>query len=65
MAPLLFTTLLGTYRAWVPLALYIAITAVLTVTGLWLGRDPATAAEEEPDRGPADHAAPATACAKR
>ncbi|MCP9209845.1 MFS transporter [Streptomyces sp. NEAU-Y11] len=67
VAPLLFTTLLGTYRAWVPLALYIAITAVLTVTGLWLGRDPATAAEEEPDRGPAGRAVPATttASAKR
>ncbi|WP_431773378.1 MFS transporter [Streptomyces cucumeris] len=63
VAPLLFTTLLGTYHAWVPLALYIAITAVLTVTGLWLGRDPATAAEEEPDRGPAGRAAPATTTA--
>ncbi|MEU1800450.1 MFS transporter [Streptomyces sp. NPDC019937] len=49
VAPLLFTTLLGTYRAWLPLALYIALTAVATVAGLWLGRDAAPAEDEEPD----------------
>ncbi|MGR3933274.1 MFS transporter [Streptomyces sp. BRA346] len=49
VAPLLFTTLLGTYHAWQPLALYIALTAVVTVAGLWLGRDAAPAEDEEPD----------------
>lgn len=48
IAPLLFTALLGTYHAWVPLAIYIAITAVVTVIGLWLGRDPDSAEDEEP-----------------
>ncbi|MEU8823688.1 MFS transporter [Streptomyces sp. NPDC048636] len=57
VAPLLFTTLLGTYHAWVPLAVYIALTAALTVTGLWLGRDPVPAKEEGPDRHPVGHTA--------
>ncbi|QKV95366.1 MHS family MFS transporter [Streptomyces sp. NA02950] len=57
VAPLLFTTLLGTYHAWVPLAVYIAITAALTVTGLGLGRDPAPARDEEPDLYPVGDAA--------
>ncbi|MFI0778894.1 MFS transporter [Streptomyces sp. NPDC021212] len=55
VAPLLFTTLLGTYRAWLPLALYIAVTAVATVAGLWLGRDAAPAEDEEPDGVAAQH----------
>ncbi|MFI9615753.1 MFS transporter [Streptomyces sp. NPDC052023] len=39
VAPLLFTALLDTYRSWVPLALYIAAAAAVTITGLLLGRD--------------------------
>lgn len=48
IAPLLFTTLLGTHHVWTPLAIYIALTAALTVTGLFLGRDAAPAHSEEP-----------------
>lgn len=49
VAPLLFTALLGAYDSWVPLALYIAVTAVVTVVGLALGRD-ADQAEDEDTR---------------
>ncbi|MFG2580477.1 MFS transporter [Streptomyces malaysiensis] len=60
IAPLLFTALLGTYHAWVPLAIYIAITAVVTVIGLWLGRDPGSAEDEEPLPLPVGRAASST-----
>ncbi|GAA2253756.1 MFS transporter [Streptomyces ruber] len=49
VAPLLFTALLSAYDSWVPLALYIAVTAVVTVAGLALGRD-ADQAEDEDTR---------------
>ncbi|MET9557406.1 MFS transporter [Streptomyces sp. NPDC006645] len=39
VAPLVFTALLDAYDSWVPLALYVAATAAVTVTGLALGRD--------------------------
>ncbi|MCI3221320.1 MFS transporter [Streptomyces sp. NP-1717] len=39
VAPLVFTALLDAYDSWVPLALYVAGTAVVTITGLLLGRD--------------------------
>ncbi|WP_328538952.1 MFS transporter [Streptomyces sp. NBC_00344] len=39
VAPLIFTALLGTFHVWVPLALYLAVAAAVTVTGLCLGRD--------------------------
>ncbi|MFF2186253.1 MFS transporter [Streptomyces sp. NPDC058155] len=39
VAPLVFTALLDAYNTWVPLALYVAGTAVVTITGLSLGRD--------------------------
>ncbi|MFD3920474.1 MFS transporter [Streptomyces sp. NPDC058595] len=39
VAPLVFTALLDAYDSWVPLALYVAGTAVVTITGLCLGRD--------------------------
>ncbi|MFE4055311.1 MFS transporter [Streptomyces sp. NPDC059096] len=48
VAPLLFTALLDAYHSWVPLALYIAITAVVTIGGVWLGRDGADADAEDP-----------------
>ncbi|HET6855889.1 MAG TPA: MFS transporter [Streptomyces sp.] len=50
VAPLLFTALLGAYDSWIPLALYIAVAAAVTITGIRLGRD-ADSSEEEPGRG--------------
>ncbi|MEV7084945.1 MFS transporter [Streptomyces sp. NPDC093085] len=47
VAPLLFTALLDAYDSWVPLALYVAITAVLTVGGVLLGRDAKDADAED------------------
>ncbi|NYI06232.1 MFS transporter [Allostreptomyces psammosilenae] len=41
LAPLLFTALLARFGGWYALAGYIAVTAVLTVTGLLVGRDAA------------------------
>jgi MFS family permease len=49
IAPVLFTALLGAYGAWLPLALYIAVTAVLTIAGVRLGRDADHAEDEEFD----------------
>jgi MFS family permease len=48
VAPLIFTALLGTFNSWVPLALYIAVAAAVTVAGVSLGRD----AEPEADVRP-------------
>ncbi|MFD7923027.1 MFS transporter [Streptomyces sp. NPDC059740] len=39
VAPLLFTALLGAFGTWLPLALYVAGTAVVTVVGVLLGRN--------------------------
>ncbi|MGW2342392.1 MFS transporter [Streptomyces sp. NPDC001661] len=47
IAPLLFTALLGSFDSWVPLAIYVAVTAVVTVTGLLLGRDAEAATDED------------------
>lgn len=47
VAPLLFTALLSSYDSWVPLALYIAVAAAVTIAGLSLGRDADHAADEE------------------
>ncbi|MFJ6750023.1 MFS transporter [Streptomyces sp. NPDC091266] len=47
IAPLLFTALLSSYDSWVPLALYIAVTAAVTIGGLCLGRGSAPAEEED------------------
>ncbi|AZS89323.1 MFS transporter [Streptomyces griseoviridis] len=47
VAPLLFTALLSAYDSWVPLALYIAVTAVVTLTGVRLGRDADAAVAED------------------
>ncbi|MFD4764860.1 MFS transporter [Streptomyces niveus] len=57
VAPLVFTALLDAYDSWVPLALYVALTAVVTVTGLCLGRD---GDESESDSGDTVEGAPAT-----
>ncbi len=40
VAPLVFTALLGTSGNWVPIALYLAACAAVTLVGLALGRDP-------------------------
>ncbi|MCX5439706.1 MHS family MFS transporter [Streptomyces sp. NBC_00056] len=57
VAPLLFTALLDAYDSWIPLALYVAGTAVVTIAGLCLGRDGDRSDEEplsgEPVRSPA------------
>ncbi|MFB8271103.1 MFS transporter [Streptomyces sp. NPDC055955] len=57
VAPLLFTALLDAYDSWVPLALYVAGTAVVTIAGLCLGRDGDRSDEEllsgDPVRSPA------------
>ncbi|WP_432178842.1 MFS transporter [Streptomyces sp. NBC_00063] len=57
VAPLLFTALLDAYDSWIPLALYVAGTAVVTIAGLCLGRDSDRSDEEllsgEPVRSPA------------
>lgn len=47
VAPLLFTTLLSAYGSWVPLAVYIALAAAVSVVGVFLGRDPDAAVEED------------------
>ncbi|MGW7044690.1 MFS transporter [Streptomyces avermitilis] len=60
VAPLLFTALLSSYDSWVPLALYIAATAVVTVVGLCLGRDAAHAENEETRQTAVPVAEPAT-----
>lgn len=48
IAPLIFTALLGSFQSWVPLAVYIAFAACVSITGLSLGRS--TRAAEEEDR---------------
>ncbi|MFD5751366.1 MFS transporter [Streptomyces sp. NPDC127033] len=53
VAPLLFTALLDAYHSWIPLALYIVITAVVTIAGVWLGRDGSATDEEDPLGPPA------------
>jgi len=40
VAPLVFTALLGAWGTWIPVALYVAVAAVVTLVGLGLGRDP-------------------------
>ncbi|MDT0437354.1 MULTISPECIES: MFS transporter [Streptomyces] len=47
IAPLLFTALLSAYDSWVPLAVYIAVTAAVTLTGVRLGRGAGAAVEED------------------
>ncbi|MFD4550777.1 MFS transporter [Streptomyces sp. NPDC058466] len=51
VAPLLFTALLSSYDSWVPLALYIAVSAAVTIAGLCLGRDADHAGDEDTRRG--------------
>lgn len=46
IAPLVFTGLLGWSGSWVPIAVYLAGCAVVTIIGLTLGRDPQPEEEE-------------------
>jgi MFS family permease len=46
IAPLVFTALLGWTGSWVPIALYLAGCAAVTLVGLALGQDPRPAEEE-------------------
>ncbi|MFJ7075482.1 MFS transporter [Streptomyces sp. NPDC098781] len=47
VAPLLFTTLLSAYGSWAPLAVYIALASAVSLVGVWLGRDPEAAVDED------------------
>ncbi|MFF4287592.1 MFS transporter [Streptomyces sp. NPDC001633] len=47
VAPLMFTALLGSFNSWLPLALYIAVAAAVTIVGLSLGRDADRAEAED------------------
>lgn len=40
IAPLVFTALSGGLGSWVPVAGYLAVACLLTLVGLWLGREP-------------------------
>lgn len=46
LAPLIFTWLLSKYDSWVPMVAYLGLAAVITVTGLLLGRDPDDSEDE-------------------
>ncbi|MFI7102238.1 MFS transporter [Streptomyces sp. NPDC050161] len=59
VAPLLFTALLGAFGTWLPLALYLAATAVVTIVGVLLGREADHDEDEEYTRNAAVRAADA------
>jgi MFS family permease len=61
VAPLLFTALLDAYDSWIPLALYVAGTAIVTIAGLCLGRDGDRSDEELLSGEPVRSAAASTA----
>jgi MFS family permease len=48
LAPLLFTALLAGFGTWVPLAIYVGVTAVVSVIGVILAHDPDESEYEEP-----------------
>ncbi|MGG5174813.1 MFS transporter [Pseudarthrobacter sp. J1763] len=47
IAPLMFTILLSEFNTWIPVAIYVAVAAVVTLIGLSLGRDSNTDEDEE------------------
>lgn len=47
IAPLLFTSLLSAYGTWVPLAACIAVASAVSLAGIFLGRDPEAAVDED------------------
>jgi MFS family permease len=48
VAPLLFTALLAGFGTWVPLAIYVGVTAVVTIVGVTLAHDPDESEYEVP-----------------
>jgi MFS family permease len=40
VAPLVFTALHGSWGTWVPVALYVMVAGLVSLVGLWLGRNP-------------------------
>jgi hypothetical protein len=46
LAPLAFTALNGRLASWLPVALYMLVACLLSLTGLALGRDPRPAEDE-------------------
>jgi len=46
LAPLAFTALNGRYGSWLPVALYVLVACLLTLTGLAIGRNPQPAEDE-------------------
>ncbi|MDP9887046.1 MFS family permease [Pseudarthrobacter enclensis] len=47
IAPLLFTVLLSQFGTWIPVAIYVAVAAVVTLVGLTLGRDNNTVEDQD------------------
>jgi MFS family permease len=46
IAPLAFTALGAAYGTWIPVACYVLVACVLTLIGLWMGRNPNPAEDE-------------------
>lgn len=46
VAPLVFTALLSSWGSWVPVALYVMVAGLVTLTGLAMGRNPDPAEDE-------------------
>jgi MFS family permease len=46
IAPLAFTALSAAYGSWIPVAVYVLVACVLTLVGLWLGRNSNPAEDE-------------------
>jgi MFS family permease len=49
LAPLLFTALLAGFGSWVPLAIYVGLTAVVSIVGVALAKDPGEARHDARD----------------
>jgi MFS family permease len=49
LAPLLFTALLAGFGSWVPLAIYVGLTAVVSIVGVALAKDPDEALHDAGD----------------
>ncbi|WP_285319781.1 MFS transporter [Pseudarthrobacter sp. lyk4-40-TYG-27] len=47
IAPLLFTVLLSQFGTWIPVAIYVAVAAAVTLVGLALGRDSNTVEDQD------------------
>jgi hypothetical protein len=47
IAPLMFTLLLSQFGTWIPVAIYVAVAAAVTMVGLALGRDSNTVEDED------------------